>query len=90
MINGKTKSGIQFTVDERILKDMRFARLFADLRKEKTTQAAFALIDFIFGGKDNSNIFMDAVAEKNDGVCDEATLTKELNEILTALNAKKS
>lgn len=89
MIKGKTNSGIQFAVDERILKDMRFARLFAELREKKTTQAAFKLIDFIFGGSEASETFMNAVAEKNDGICDEVTLTKELNEILSAMNAKK-
>lgn len=89
MIKGKTNSGIKFEIDERILKDMRFARLYANVKTQKTANAAFKLIDFIFGGEANSEAFMDAVAQKNDGLCDEATLSKELNEILNALSAKK-
>ncbi len=90
MKEGKTHSGIQFAIDERILKDMRFARLYANVKTKKTTYDLFKFIDFIFGGEQNAEVFLNAVAEKNNGLCDEATLSKELNEILEALSAKKS
>ena len=85
-----TKSGIQLEIDERITDDMRFARLFSKLRKDKTADTSFELIDFIFGGGENTEKFMDAVAEKNDGVCSQEALAAEITEILQALNTKKS
>jgi hypothetical protein len=86
----KTKSGIQLEIDERITDDMRFARLFSKLRKDKTADTSFELIDFIFGGGENTEKFMDAVAEHNDGICTQEALASEITEILQALNTKKS
>ena len=85
-----TNSGIQLEIDERITDDMRFARLFAKLRKNKNSGAAFELIDFMFGSEENAEVVLNEVAAKNDGICTESALTAEITDILKALNTKKS
>lgn len=85
-----TNSGIKLEIDERILDDMRFARLFSKLKKEKSADTSFELIDFIFGGSDNAEVFLNEVANRNDGICSEKALAAEITDILQALNTKKS
>lgn len=93
MVKGKTKSGIEFQIDERVKDDMRLLRLFTKMQKpdieaEEAAKIAMQTIDFIFGGEEGSDAFMDAVAGANGGICNAKTMIKELIEILNACKLK--
>lgn len=95
MVEGKTKSGIEFVIDERIKKDARVLRLLLKIQKkgiseEEAGRALFDLIKLIFGTDENVDVFLDEVANKHDGVCDTQSLIEELKEIFAKVNAKNS
>lgn len=89
----KTKSGIELQVDERIVEDARLVRMLAKMsRYEKdpvtAVQALDNLLDFIFGSEDKTLVFMNAVAEKHDGICKAEHMINELTEVLEAVKGK--
>ena len=95
MTEGKTKSGIKFAVDERIKNDVRFLYKISKVQNtaladEERNGALFEVLDFVFGGTEGMEAFMDAVTSANDGVCSIDAMTAELTEIFEALNAKNS
>ena len=93
MVKGKTKSGIEFAIDERIKKDARVLRLLLKIQKkgiseEDAGRALFDLIGIMFGSDENVDVFLNEVALKHDGVCDTESLIGELKEIFAKVNAK--
>lgn len=95
MVKGTTKSGIKFQIDERVKDDARLLRLFTKMQKkdiepEEAAGLAMRTIDFIFGGEEGSDAFMDAVAAAHNGICDTKIMIKELTEILDACKLKNS
>lgn len=93
MVKGKTKSGIKYQIDERIKDDTRLFQFAVEMQgtdTQKQSQALFDLLGLIFGGRDGVIEFQNAVATVHDGVCTTEFLMSELNEILGALNIKKS
>ena len=93
MTEGITKSGIKFSVDERITKDVRFLNYFIIMQKENAevleqAEAFLGLMTLLFGGAEGVARFEDAVASVHDGICDNKSLMDELSEILAALNLK--
>lgn len=96
MINGKTKSGIKFTINEKIGDDMRVALLIAEAKKAakedkdamEQMEPVVKLLELIFG--DGMMNFMDAVASTHDGICDAKSMVSELMEIFEAVNLKNS
>lgn len=95
MVKGTTKSGIKFQIDERVRNDMRLLRLFTkmqdpEISPEEASKTVMRVIDFIFGGEEGTDAFMDAVAEANGGICEAETLKNELSEIFNACKLKNS
>ena len=94
IVKGKTKSGLNFSVDERIKEDGRFLHYLAKAQKtEEVAEAAQAVEDLlalIFGGDDGVINFMNAVAAQHNGFCQVSVMIDELKEILDAINAKNS
>lgn len=93
MVSGKTKSGIKFEIDERIKDDARLLYVLTQIQREDTPvekkgQLVFDLLGIIFGDSDIM-VFMNEVAEKNDGICSTEVMISELNDIFDAINAKK-
>lgn len=94
MIKGKTKSGIEFTINEKVGEDMRVVMLIAEMQKaSKEDSTAFEtfeklndLLELIFGNGKMS--FMNAVASTHDGVCDTKSMIAELTEIFDKVKAK--
>ena len=94
MVKGKTKSGIKFQINEAIKDDARLLYMLVKLRNddvstEEKGQTVFDLLTLIFGS-DGIMPFMDAVAEKHNGICSTESMVSELNEILESINAKNS
>ena len=95
MISGKTKSGIEFTLNEKIKDDARFIYYIArvkneNISKEERSEDTMNLLKLICGSDEGVIGFMDAVAATHEGVCEVTVLMSELNEMFEALNVKNS
>lgn len=95
MIKGKTKSGIKFQIDERIKDDARFILFLTKINNDKIEimergSAVIGLLKLVFGSEEGVLQFMNAVAEKHEGVCDVRTMWSEMQDIIEAMNAKNS
>lgn len=93
-MKGKTKSGIKFEINETIRDDARLLYMLVQIQREdipmeQKGKVVFDMLTLIFGA-DGILPFMDAVAEKHDGVCSTDAMLAELNEILESINAKNS
>lgn len=92
MVKGKTTSGIEFELDERIKDDARFMHLLVRMQKAsdpiEMAGSMNELLALIFGSDENTYAFMNEVAAKNKGVCSAKNMLVELTEMLNALNAK--
>lgn len=93
MVNGKTKSGIGFEIDERVKNDTRFLQYIVEMQSKDTevqTVALFDMLKLLFGGREGLICFQNAVATTHDGFSEPEIMMSELNEILGALGIKKS
>lgn len=93
MVKGKTKSGIQFQLDERIKDDTRFLFYLTMMNSDNVDvvekgKHVINMLKLIFGTEEGVLQFMDAVAAVNDGVCDTTTMLSELSDMFDALDAK--
>ena len=93
MVKGKTKSGIQFQLDERIKDDTRFLFFLTMMKSDNIDvvekgKHVINMLKLIFGTEEGVLQFMDAVAAVNDGVCDTTTMLSELTDMFDALDAK--
>ena len=88
MVTGKTKSGYEYTVDERVFTDWRYVQLLRDaIKSEDDTKKVFAIIDlgnFVLG-EDGLGKLTDKIAAQNDGY---APIDKVMEELLS-IEAKK-
>lgn len=95
MIKGKTKSGIKFSLDERIKDDARVLFILVQIQSDKVVierkgALVFELLCIIFGNEDNVMEFMNEVASKHDGFCTNDLLIAEINDIFENIGAKNS
>lgn len=90
MIEGKTKSGIEFNIDENIKGDPRLVYLIGKMMRMsddgvEASKALSNMLDLVLG--DKAMEFMDQAAKIHKGLTIEKMMA-ELNEIFEALNAK--
>lgn len=96
MIEGKTKSGIEFSIDEAVLDDPRLLRRIQKFEKIKDAEPVKAItevmefLELIFGSGDNLDLFMDEIAAHNGGKCSIKIFIAELNDIIQHLKLKNS
>ena len=97
IIEGTTKSGIDFKLDDRIKDDARLLYLLTQINKcdpeedaMKASQLSFSLFELIFGSGEGLSRFMDTVASVHGGVCKTGVLLDEIREMLEVLNIKNS
>lgn len=93
MVCGKTKSGIKYSVDEKVKDDVRLTYMISEIQRHadeplKSMQAMGSLLGLLFQTEDNVLIFMNEVASRHDGVCSAQAMLDELNEIFEAIKAK--
>lgn len=83
-MEGITKSGFKFKVDERVLKDWRFTMALAKMENRKTPfdalQGMNEMTELLLG--DQMNAFFDHIKEKNEGFAPFEAVMEELKEIL--------
>ena len=95
IVQGKTSTGIKFTLDKRIKDDARVLYWITKMDDEKLemmerNNALFSLLELIFGSDDNLSVFLNEVAAKHDGVADVGSLIGELHDMFEALKLKNS
>lgn len=94
MREGKTKSGFEYTVDERIGKDWRLANLIAMSESEDADASdklkASSEMFFLILGKDGVKRLENHVASLNDGFVPLDAMKNELLDIIKSLNETKN
>ena len=94
MVKGKTKSGLAYTINEKVKDDARVLYYITAIQKDgieplEASRMVFDLLSLIFGDDSGVLTFMNAVAEVNDGCFEVPVLIKELTEMFDAIGAKK-
>lgn len=86
MIEGKTKSGFKYKVDERVKKDWRLVRAIANSQKDDADIKLAAIVDMIqlvLG--DQEELLMQHIMKKNDGFVPLERMQSEITEIITSV-----
>lgn len=84
MINGRTASGFDFSIDETKLDNIELLEAFHDLNKGKDGTAIIE-IERILLGEEQNNRLKTHIKQLNDGRCTVTAYTTELTAILTAM-----
>lgn len=89
-MQGTTKSGYEFDIDNRILKDWRFVSALTKCQQSKTEfgklEGIQEMVRLLFGDKYDE--YMEFVASKNDGFCDSDIIMDEIKGIFESANVK--
>ena len=91
MIEGKTSTGFEFSVDERINDDWRIIDAIVDSESEDASvklKATKTLVDLVLG-KDKERMIKH-IADNNDGVCPSDAVLNEVTEIFNAIKELKN
>ena len=91
MIEGKTKSGFKFSIDERILEDWRLLkaiRLSESTDPSENIRGADDLVSLVLGEKEKD--LRDFIAKKNDGFVPQRFVVGAITEILTEVKELKN
>ena len=82
-MQGITKSGYQYAIDDRILKDWRFVSALTKCQQDKTTfgslEGVQEMTRLLFGDKFDE--YMEFIKSKNDGFCPSDVIMEEVKEI---------
>lgn len=91
MVTGKTKTGFEWSVDERVVKDYRYVRALAKLNKGDNTEKflAFDQISTLMLG-DKVEDLITHIENLNDGYAPIDAIGAEVTEIIGALTPKNS
>lgn len=91
MVEGKTRSGFKFKVDERIGKDWRVISAISLAESEDATEqikGTTDLVKLVVGS--NEKKLIEHIAKKNDGYVPVSAITDELVDILMTVNETKN
>lgn len=91
MIQGKTKSGFKFEIDERVLSDWRLLLNIERTESEVLTERVKAiteLVHLLLGS--NESKLMEHIAKKNDGFVPTEAITDELASIVSSAKELKN
>lgn len=91
MVTGKTKTGFEYSIDERIVKDYRYVRALARLNKGDSAEKfiAFDQISTLMLG-DKVDDLITHVETLHDGYAPIDAIGAEVTEIIEALTPKNS
>ena len=91
MVTGKTKTGFEYSIDERIVEDYRYVRALAKLKKGDNTEKFLAfdqISTLMLGGKVDDLITH--VETLHDGYAPIEAIGAEVTEMMGALTPKNS
>lgn len=91
MVQGKTKTGFEYSIDERIVKDYRYVRALAKLNKGDNIDKflAFDQISTLMLGNKVEDLITH-IENLNDGYAPIEAIGAEVTEIIGALTPKNS
>ena len=91
MVTGKTKTGFEYSIDERIVKDYRYVRALAKLNKGDSAEKfiAFDQISTLMLS-DKVDDLISHVEKLNDGFAPIEVIGAEVTEMIGALTPKNS
>lgn len=91
MIEGKTRTGFKFKIDERIKNDWRVVSAIAMVEGTNTADQIKGIAELVklVIGKDEQKL-ADHIAKKNDGFVPMQAVTDELTDILSASEETKN
>ena len=91
MVTGKTKSGFEYSIDERIVKDYPYVRALARLNRGDSAEKFIALdqLSTLMLG-DKVEDLISHVRKLNDGYAPIEAIGAEVTEIIGALTPKNS
>lgn len=87
-MQGTTKSGFEYKVDERIIKSWRFMDLTKKMKEGDTLEQFGALseaLEMMLGGPEEKERLLQHVEAANDGFADIEKVTEEFNEIVLSI-----
>lgn len=90
-MEGKTKSGFKFSLDERIIDDWRLLSAIAlSESKDPSDQirGAHELVSLLLGEKEKD--LLDFIAKRNDGFVPSSQVSKIISEIITEVRELKN
>lgn len=90
MIEGKTKSGVKFKVDDVGLKNIewKITKLMMKMYsedEEEQVKAILSLMELVLGGQKGVDAFEDAIAKVHDGKLTNEIVIAEYRELLSAV-----
>ena len=91
MIEGKTKNGFKFKIDERVMDDWRLLRNIAmseSTDPSEQIKGASNLVTLLLG--DQESALMEFIAKKNEGFVPSSVVTDMVTEILTSVKELKN
>lgn len=91
MLEGKTKTGFRFSVDERIIDDWRLLSAIALSESGDPSdqiRGAKELVSLLLG--ENEKNLLDFIAKRNDGFVPSSQVTKIISEIITEVRELKN
>ena len=91
MLEGKTKAGFRFSVDERIIDDWRLLSAIALSESGDPSdqiRGAKELVSLLLG--ENEKNLLDFIAKRNDGFVPSSQVTKVISEIITEVKELKN
>lgn len=91
MIEGKTKNGFKFKIDERVMDDWRLLKYIAASESSDPSEqirGASSLVTLLLG--DQEPAMMEFVAKKNKGFVPATAVTEMVTEILTSVKDLKN
>ena len=91
MIDGKTKNGFKYSIDERVMDDWRLLKYIALSESSDPSEqikGASSLVTLLLG--DQEPVMMDFIAKKNKGFVPASAVTEMITEILTSVKDLKN
>lgn len=88
MVEGKTQSGFEFQINEKIFNDWDFVTLADALRNGQTTMREINELFVMVLGADGFDNLKKHIREANDGIVDVEVMKAEFAEIIQSTKAK--
>ena len=88
MLEGKTQSGFEYKVDEKMAEDWRFIRLTKKMTKGSSEDKIAALDDaliMILGSEEEAERLLQHIEEQNEGYVPTDKVVEEFNEIIASI-----
>lgn len=91
MVEGKTKNGFKYKIDERVMDDWRLLKFIAQSESSDPSEqirGASSLVTLLLG--DQEPAMMEYIAKKNKGFVPAAAVTEMITDILTSVKDLKN